>query len=72
MHCIFLATHWLLHFDGVKLLLEASLLQVSHEDGQVVSGSSKRLYLSGLARLLTLQHFITRDVVIIISSSLVN
>ena len=52
MNCIFLTVvNRLLHFDGVKLLLEASLLKVGHEYRQVVSGPSKGRRLSGLTWL---------------------
>ena len=42
VHRILLIIDWLCHLDGVKLLLQASLLQVGHEHGQVVSGASQR------------------------------
>ena len=52
---------WVGHFDGVELLLEASLLQVSHEHGQVISGACERRRLVGAARL-TLRNLVGRDV----------
>ena len=45
---------WLLHFDWVKLLLKASLLQVRHEYGQVISSASERSRCIGGATCLAL------------------
>ena len=64
MHGSFLVVvGWLRHFDGVKLLLEASLLQVGHEHGQVVGGTCERSRLVG-ATCLPL-HLVGRDVVMV-------
>lgn len=42
MHRVLLTVvDWLRHLDGVKLLLEAPLLQVSHEHRQVLGGASQ-------------------------------
>ena len=55
MHGIlFRVGDWLLHFDRVKLLLQAPLLEVGHEEGQILGASRKRLGLCNLARLLSL------------------
>ena len=38
---LFRVGDWFLHFDGIKLLLEASLLKVSHEKRQILGASRK-------------------------------
>ena len=67
---LLILVHRLLHFDGVKLLLETSLLQVGHEHGQVVGGTSEGRCLGGLTRLDL--HLVAARDILIVSSSLVN